>query len=258
MEPKKFVDDALAWPSRETGAWAAMLYAVAKRHPERMPAITALSRQLEALEAYTVAPIVWLAAATFHHETGAFRRLEENLNYSAQALLGLWPHRFTPEEARRYGRVDTGPVLSQHPADPIGIANIAYADRMGNGSVESGDGWRYRGRGFIQLTGKNNYREFKLEGNPDAMSTNFDVAARVSVQWFNDKVVPDLYRAMSDFRRLGALNQAGLRSPALLDLMKLTTKLVRGSDESWSLRYHAAADDTEDGVEVLRYLSLPR
>lgn len=86
------------------------------------------------------------------HESNGFRTLEENLNYSASALLRLWPKRFTKLLAETYGRVD-----GVHPANKAMIAMIAYADRMGNGGVDSGDGFRFRGRGAIMLTGRANY-----------------------------------------------------------------------------------------------------
>lgn len=85
------------------------------------------------------------------HESAGLRVFEENLNYAAAALTVMWPTRFTRETAQQFGRT------SSHPADQVMIANIAYANRMGNGPAVSGDGWRYRGRGPIQLTGKNNY-----------------------------------------------------------------------------------------------------
>lgn len=85
-------------------------------------------------------------AAQCAHESGSFRAVVENLNYSATALRKTWPSRFTSREAEHYER--------QQPM----IANRVYADRMGNGPEESGDGWKFRGRGLIQLTGKNNYR----------------------------------------------------------------------------------------------------
>lgn len=69
------------------------------------------------------------------HETGSLSRFEENLNYSKQGLLNTWPKRFTPELAEQCQR------------NPEKIACIVYADRMGNASPESGDGWKYRGRG---------------------------------------------------------------------------------------------------------------
>lgn len=84
--------------------------------------------------------------AQLAHESAGFKRLVENLNYSAEALLRTWPSRFTPESAKACAR------------QPEKIANTVYAGRLGND--QPGDGWRYRGRGYIQLTGKANYAEF--------------------------------------------------------------------------------------------------
>ena len=78
------------------------------------------------------------------HESGQLTRLVENLNYSADALRKTWPSRFDVELATTAAR------------KPEQIANIAYSNRMGN--TAPGDGWKYRGRGLIQITGKNNYR----------------------------------------------------------------------------------------------------
>lgn len=82
------------------------------------------------------------------HESGGFTTLVENLNYSAKALTATWPKRFPPEIAEKYAR------------KPEMIANRAYANRMGNGPEESGDGWRFRGAGGIQLTGCDNQGAF--------------------------------------------------------------------------------------------------
>ena len=80
------------------------------------------------------------------HESANFRTLQENLNYSAEALMKTWPSRFpTLEAAQPYHR------------NPEKIANKVYGGRMGNGTEETGDGWLYHGRGLIQLTGKDNY-----------------------------------------------------------------------------------------------------
>jgi putative chitinase len=80
------------------------------------------------------------------HECGHFKTLEENLNYRAETLMKLWPKRFpTLEVANGYAR------------NPKKIANKVYADRMGNRDEASGDGYRFRGRGCIQLTGYANY-----------------------------------------------------------------------------------------------------
>lgn len=80
------------------------------------------------------------------HESGQLRSLVENLNYSAEALVRTWPSRFTAQTAGAYAR------------QPEKIANRVYAGRMGNGPEPSGDGWRYRGRGLIQLTGRDNHQ----------------------------------------------------------------------------------------------------
>ena len=89
------------------------------------------------------------------HESGNFKTLQENLNYSKEALCRVWPSRFpTLQDAEPYHR------------NPEKIANKVYAGRMGN--TEEGDGWKYIGRGVIQLTGKTNYT---LAG--DALRTDF-------------------------------------------------------------------------------------
>lgn len=93
--------------------------------------------------------------AQIGHESASLSRLEENLNYSAQRLCEVWPSRFTRSSALRYAR------------RPEHIANRVYANRMGNGDEASGDGWRYRGRSPIQLTGRDNYaRMAALTGLP--------------------------------------------------------------------------------------------
>ena len=79
------------------------------------------------------------------HESAGFTAVRENLNYSAQGLMKTWPSRFNATIAATYAR------------QPEKIANKVYANRMGNGDEASGDGWRYRGRGLIQTTGKANY-----------------------------------------------------------------------------------------------------
>ena len=97
-----------------------------------------------------------LAVASFvaqvGHESSHLNILEENLNYSAEGLLRVFPKYFRdPEIAKRYAR------------NPNAIASRVYANRMGNGDESSGDGWKYRGRGAIQCTGKQNYEKCSLE-----------------------------------------------------------------------------------------------
>jgi len=111
------------------------------------------------------------------HESGGFKFLQENLNYRAESLVKTWPRHFpTLEIAQQYAR------------QPEKIANRAYANRMGNGDEASGDGWRYLGRGLIQLTGKTNYEWFAasietpLEEIPEYLQT-FEGAVQ-SACWF--------------------------------------------------------------------------
>ena len=84
------------------------------------------------------------------HESGGFRFVEENLNYSAKALNSVFGKYFKNGErdAKEYAR------------KPEKIANVVYGNRMGNGDEDSGDGWQFKGRGYIQLTGRNNYTSF--------------------------------------------------------------------------------------------------
>lgn len=82
------------------------------------------------------------------HESGGLSTRIENLNYSAPGLLGTFPKYFTAAQAVSYAR------------QPERIANRVYANRMGNGSEASGDGWRYRGKGLMQVTGKSNHVAF--------------------------------------------------------------------------------------------------
>lgn len=83
------------------------------------------------------------------HESGGYRAIRENLNYRAESLVRVWPRHFPNLE-----------IAKQYERQPQRIANRAYANRMGNGPEESGDGWRYAGKGLIQLTGKSNYEKY--------------------------------------------------------------------------------------------------
>ena len=99
------------------------------------------------------------------HESGHLARLVENLNYSADGLANTWPSRYAePDGKGEYVKVQVSGKVRNKPntlalsvdRKPEQIANIVYGNRMGN--TEQGDGWKYRGRGLIQITGKNNYR----------------------------------------------------------------------------------------------------
>lgn len=89
---------------------------------------------------------MWIAQCG--HESQGFLKLVENMNYSATGLRKTWPTRF-PNEV----------IAAKYARKPEKIANYVYADRMGNGDEQSGDGWRYRGRGLLQLTGKDAYQD---------------------------------------------------------------------------------------------------
>lgn len=97
--------------------------------------------------------------ATIAVESGELKYTRENLNYSAEGLLRTFPKYFSKTNASSYAR------------NPEKIANRVYADRMGNGNELSGDGWRYRGRGLIQLTGKSNYIKFGYSKCVDVLET---------------------------------------------------------------------------------------
>lgn len=89
--------------------------------------------------------------AQISHESGEGSEMTESLNYKPAALLSQWPKHFTPEQAKACGRT------SEHPADQKRIGILAYGGRMGNDPAPSEDGYNYRGRGFIQTTGKDGY-----------------------------------------------------------------------------------------------------
>ena len=109
------------------------------------------------------------------HESGGFKLVNENLNYSAKGLLGIFPKYFTELSAKESER------------KPEKIANIVYASRMGNGTKDSGEGYKFRGRGYIQLTGKINYTAFDkvveddILANPDLVATKYPL---LSAAWF--------------------------------------------------------------------------
>lgn len=113
-------------------------------------------------------------------ESGGLTQLVENLNYSEQALLELWPDHFTAAQAAEFGRTAT------HAANQEAIADLAYGGRMGNTST--GDGWLFRGRGCIQLTGRANYRaaglalNLPLEWMPEQVAQ--PQAASLTAAWY--------------------------------------------------------------------------
>jgi putative chitinase len=118
------------------------------------------------------------------HESQGLTRFEENLNYSAEGLRNIFPKYFDAAAAQQYARQKER------------IANRAYANRIGNGDEASGDGWRFRGRGIFQLTGRANYRSFgervgvKLEQEPERAAEPA-IAVQVAIAYWNDRRLSD-------------------------------------------------------------------
>lgn len=116
--------------------------------------------------------------AQIEHESG-LKPISENLNYSVKGLRRVFKKYFTDLEANNYAR------------QPEKIANKVYANRMENGNEASGDGWKFRGRGFIQITGKSNYKELTIDtgidylNNPELLLTEAD--SMISALWFWNK-----------------------------------------------------------------------
>lgn len=137
------------------------------------------------------------------HESGGFKVVTENLNYGAAGLQSIFKKYFTPESAKEYER------------KPEKIANIVYANRMGNGNQASGEGYKFRGRGFIQLTGKDNYSAFDkivpedILANPDLVATQYPL---LSAAWYWNS------------RNINAVADQG----ATDDVVTKVTKLVNG------------------------------
>jgi putative chitinase len=108
-------------------------------------------------------------------ESGSFRVVSEKLNYSILGLKKVFPKYFKDKDPKAYSKA------------PQALANYVYSNRLGNGSEASGDGWRYRGRGYIQLTGKSNYKAFDafvdddILVNPDLVATKYPL---LSAAWF--------------------------------------------------------------------------
>ena len=132
----------------------------------------------EVMEKFQVNPPLRLShfLAQCGHESGNFKAVNENLNYGAKGLLGIFKKYFPTEaKAKEYER------------KPEKIANLVYGGRMGNGPEASGDGFKYRGRGYIQLTGKDNYSAFDkvvtedVVAKPDLVATKYPL---LSAAWF--------------------------------------------------------------------------
>ena len=157
------------------------------------------------------------------HETGEYKLFSENLNYSASGLQGT------------FGKYFPGTLEESYARNPEKIANRVYADRMGNGNEASGDGWKYRGRGALQLTGKSNYKAFSdylknplIMEQPDLVATEF---AFESAMFFFEK------------NGLWSICDKGVNKDSILAL----TKRVNGGT-------HGLADREEKTFKYYGYL----
>jgi putative chitinase len=155
----------------------------------------------KAMEFYKLTPV---RAAHFFaqtsHESGGFKAFSENLNYSAQGLQGI------------FGKYFPGNLEESYARNPEKIANRVYASRMGNGDEKSGDGFKFRGRGALQLTGKDNYAAFAKYLNKPEIITNPDLVATTysfeSAMFFFDK------------NKLWEICDKGINDAAILALTK--------------------------------------
>jgi len=149
------------------------------------------------------------------HETGEYKLFSENLNYSAQGLQGT------------FGKYFPGTLEESYARNPEKIANRVYADRMGNGNEASGDGWKYRGRGALQLTGKANYQAFttylnkpEIMVNPDLVATTY---AFESAMYFFEK------------NKLWSICDQGVSDSSILSLTKRINGGTNGLDHRKTL-----------------------
>ena len=166
----------------------------------------------KAMEFYKFTPV---RAAHFFaqtaHETGGFKLFTENLNYSADGLQKI------------FGKYFPGTLEESYSRNPEKIANRVYASRMGNGAEASGDGWKFRGRGALQLTGKENYKAFsdylkkpEIMTTPDLVATTFSFE---SAMFFFDK------------NKLWSICDQGVNDAAILALTKRINGGTHGLDD---------------------------
>lgn len=178
----------------------------------------------KAMEFYKLTPV---RAAHFFaqtaHETGGYKLFSENLNYSAEGLQGI------------FGKYFPGNLEASYARNPEKIANRVYASRMGNGDEKSGDGFKFRGRGALQLTGKDNYKAFsdylkkpEIMTNPDLVATTYSFE---SAMFFFDK------------NKLWSICDQGINDAAILAL----TKRINGGT-------HGLADRSEKTKKYYEYV----
>lgn len=166
----------------------------------------------------TTIPRVSAFLAQTAHESMNFTALSENLNYSAKGLMKTWPSRF-PSVA----------IANQYAHKPQNIANKVYANRMGNGPESSGDGWKFRGRGLIQLTGKENYTWFaeSIESDVNNMPTYLETfeGAVQAAAWFFETNNLNHYADINDFDGVSDIINKGRKTPKIGDSIGYADRL---------------------------------
>ena len=166
------------------------LQAAKIKNPEKW--IDAIIATCQEFEINTPQRIASFLAQT-SHESGGYTMLTENLNYRSATLAACWPNRFAvlgadKKPVKENGKLVPTAVANSIAGKPELIANLVYSSRMGNGPAESGEGWKFRGRGLKQLTGKDNYTRcgaslgVDLVSNPDLLLE--PVYAVKSACWF--------------------------------------------------------------------------
>lgn len=158
--------------------------------------------------------------AQIDHESG-LKPISENLNYRPQTLMRVFPKYFS-----------TIAKANEYAGKPSAIANKVYANRMGNGNEASGDGYKYRGRGYIQLTGKDNYKALtKATGidfvnNPDLLLQ--EVNAMIAALWFWKKNNLSAHAAKDDIRTVTRIINGGFNGlPHRTELLKKYKSIIK-------------------------------
>lgn len=180
----------------------------------------------EACAKYNINTKLRLAAfiAQVGHESDNLQVLTENLNYSAEGLMKIWPSRFNSDNADDYAR------------QPQKIANKVYGGRLGNGPEPTGEGWKYRGRGLIQCTGKTNYDNFSQSCGADCLSNPDNLLqptyAALSAGWFWDSRGLNEYADRQDFLGITKRINGGTVGQAKRELLYKKALIVLGGSTS--------------------------
>ena len=151
--------------------------------------------------------------AQIDHESSGGKRLEENLNYSKDGLLKIFKSDFDTNKDKKLSpnEIKIAEMLARKPEQ---IANFVYANQNGNGGVNSGDGWRYRGRGYIHTTGRGNYRDLSQDtgidfvSNPDLLTQ--EANAMISAVWFWNERGLNRFADKNDIEKITRIVNGGL------------------------------------------------